>query len=255
MLAKRIIPCLDVRDGQVVKGVRFRDHRIVGDILELAQRYRDEGADELVFYDITASPDGRSVDREWVRRVAQLLDIPFCVAGGIRSVAEGESVLNAGAEKISVNSPALENPSLIDALARRFGSQCIVVGIDSQTTPTGYRVHRYTGDPNRSGDSGRDTLAWVREAIDRGAGEIVLNCMSSDGVRRGYDLAQLAAVRDCCRVPLVASGGAGSVQHFVDVFVQARVDAALAASVFHSGEIVVRELKQTLIAAGVEIRP
>jgi len=255
MLAKRIIPCLDVRDGQVVKGVRFRDHRIVGDILELAQRYRDEGADELVFYDITASPDGRSVDREWVRRVAQLLDIPFCVAGGIRSVAEGESVLNAGAEKISVNSPALENPSLIDALARRFGSQCIVVGIDSQTTPTGYRVHRYTGDPNRSGDSGRDTLAWVREAVDRGAGEIVLNCMSSDGVRRGYDLAQLAAVRDCCRVPLVASGGAGSVQHFVDVFGQARVDAALAASVFHSGEIVVRELKQTLIAAGVEIRP
>ncbi|MEN9788421.1 MAG: hypothetical protein RLZZ473_485 [Pseudomonadota bacterium] len=255
MLAKRIIPCLDVRDGQVVKGVRFRDHRIVGDILELAQRYRDEGADELVFYDITASPDGRSVDREWVRRVAQLLDIPFCVAGGIRSVAEGESVLNAGAEKISVNSPALENPSLIDALARRFGSQCIVVGIDSQTTPTGYRVHRYTGDPNRSGDSGRDTLTWVREAVDRGAGEIVLNCMSSDGVRRGYDLAQLAAVRDCCRVPLVASGGAGSVQHFVDVFVQARVDAALAASVFHSGEIVVRELKQTLIAAGVEIRP
>jgi len=255
MLAKRIIPCLDVRGGQVVKGVRFRDHRIVGDILELAQRYRDEGADELVFYDITASPDGRSVDREWVRRVAQLLDIPFCVAGGIRSVAEGESVLNAGAEKISVNSPALENPSLIDALARRFGSQCIVVGIDSQTTPTGYRVHRYTGDPNRSGDSGRDTLTWVREAVDRGAGEIVLNCMSSDGVRRGYDLAQLAAVRDCCRVPLVASGGAGSVQHFVDVFVQARVDAALAASVFHSGEIVVRELKQTLIAAGVEIRP
>lgn len=255
MLAKRIIPCLDVRDGQVVKGVRFRDHRIVGEILELAQRYRDEGADELVFYDITASPDGRSVDREWVRRVAQLLDIPFCVAGGIRSVAEGEAVLNAGAEKISVNSPALENPSLIDALARRFGSQCIVVGIDSQTTPTGYRVHRYTGDPNRSGDSGRDTLAWVREAVDRGAGEIVLNCMSSDGVRRGYDLAQLAAVRDCCRVPLVASGGAGSVQHFVDVFVQARVDAALAASVFHSGEIVVRELKQTLIAAGVEIRP
>lgn len=255
MLAKRIIPCLDVRDGQVVKGVRFRDHRIVGDILELAQRYRDEGADELVFYDITASPDGRSVDREWVRRVAQLLDIPFCVAGGIRSVAEGEAVLNAGAEKISVNSPALENPSLIDALARRFGSQCIVVGIDSQTTPTGYRVHRYTGDPNRSGDSGRDTLEWVRESVDRGAGEIVLNCMSSDGVRRGYDLAQLAAVRDCCRVPLVASGGAGSVQHFVDVFVQARVDAALAASVFHSGEIVVRELKQTLIAAGVEIRP
>jgi cyclase len=255
MLAKRIIPCLDVRDGQVVKGVRFRDHRIVGDILDLAQRYRDEGADEIVFYDITASPDGRSVDREWVRRVAQLLDIPFCVAGGIRSVAEGEAVLNAGAEKISVNSPALENPSLIDALARRFGSQCIVVSIDSETSPSGYRVHRYTGDPNRSGDSGRDTLEWVREAVDRGAGEIVLNCMRSDGVQRGYDLEQLAAARDCCRVPLVASGGAGSVQHFIDVFVKARVDAALAASVFHSAQIVVRKLKQTVIAAGVEIRP
>ena len=255
MLAKRIIPCLDVRDGQVVKGVRFRDHRIVGDILELAQRYRDEGADELVFYDITASPDGRSVDREWVRRVARLLDIPFCVAGGIRSIADGEAVLNAGAEKISINSPALENPALIDALARRFGSQCVVVGVDSETTAGGYRVHRYTGDPNRSGDSGRDTLAWVREAVDRGAGEIVLNCMSSDGVRRGYDLSQLMAVRQCCSVPLVASGGAGTVQHFIDVFLQARVDAALAASVFHSGEIVVRELKQTLIGAGVEIRP
>ena len=255
MLAKRIIPCLDVRDGQVVKGVRFRDHRIVGDILELAERYRDEGADELVFYDITASPDGRSVDRNWVRRVAQLLDIPFCVAGGIRSIADGEAVLNAGAEKISIISPALENPSLIDALARRFGSQCIVVGVDSETTPAGYRVHRYTGDPSRSGDSGRDTLAWVREAVDRGAGEIVLNCMSSDGVRRGYDLLQLSAVRACCPVPLVASGGAGTVQHFVDVFRDARVDAALAASVFHSGEIVVRELKQTLIQAGVEIRP
>lgn len=255
MLAKRIIPCLDVRDGQVVKGVRFRDHRIVGDILELAARYRDEGADELVFYDITASPDGRSVDRNWVRRVAWLLDIPFCVAGGIRSVDDGEAVLNAGAEKISINSPALENPSLIDALARRFGSQCVVVGVDSETTLHGYRVHRYTGDPNRSADSGRDTLSWVREAVDRGAGEIVLNCMSSDGVRRGYDLAQLLAVRECCPVPLVASGGAGTVQHFVDVFLESRVDAALAASVFHSGEIVVRELKQTLIKACVEIRP
>ena len=137
MLAKRIIPCLDVRDGQVVKGVRFRDHRIVGDILELASRYRDAGADELVFYDITASPEGRSVDRSWVERIARVLDIPFCVAGGIRSVGDAEAILNAGAEKVSINSPALENPALIDALARRFGSQCVVVGIDSETTPEG----------------------------------------------------------------------------------------------------------------------
>lgn len=255
MLARRIIPCLDVRDGQVVKGVRFRDHRVVGDILELAARYRDEGADELVFYDITASPEGRSVDRTWVARVARVLDIPFCVAGGIRSVADAEAILNAGAEKISVNSPALENPSLIDTLAHRFGSQCVVVGIDSETAVEGYRVHQYTGDPNRARDAGRSTLAWLTEAQDRGAGEIVLNCMASDGVRRGYDIEQLARMRAACRVPLVASGGAGAPGHFIDVFKAANVDAALAASVFHSGNIVIRELKTALRAAGVEIRP
>jgi len=255
MLAKRIIPCLDVRDGQVVKGVRFRDHVIVGDILELAARYRDEGADELVFYDITASPQGRSVDRSWVDRVAAVLDIPFCVAGGIRSVADAEAILNAGAEKISVNTPALADPPLIGELARRFGSQCVVVGIDSETTPAGFRVYRDTGDPSRSRDAGHDTLAWVREVQDRGAGEIVLNCMASDGVKRGYDLAQLAAVRADCRVPLVASGGAGTVQHFIDVFGKAKVDAALAASVFHSGSIVISDLKRALRAAHLEVRP
>ena len=255
MLARRIIPCLDVRDGQVVKGVRFRDHRVVGDILELATRYRDEGADELVFYDITASPEGRSVDRSWVARVARVLDIPFCVAGGIRSVADAEAVLAAGAEKISVNSPALEDPPLIDALAKRFGSQCVVVGIDSQTTPAGWRVHRYTGDPTRSGEAGRDTLEWLGEAQSRGAGEIVLNCMASDGVRQGYDLGQLRRARDVCRVPLVASGGAGIAQHFIDVFRDAAVDAALAASVFHSGALAIPDLKRTLRAAGIIVRP
>ncbi len=227
----------------------------MGDILELAARYRDEGADELVFYDITASPEGRSVDREWVRRVARGLDIPFCVAGGIRSVAEAEAVLNAGAEKISVNSPALADPALIDALSARFGAQCVVVGIDSQTTPEGYRVYQFTGDPNRTRNSGRDTLQWVQEVQQRGAGEIVLNCMASDGVRGGYDIEQLQAVRKLCGVPLVASGGAGAPEHFRDVFAQAGVDAALAASVFHTGAIVVRELKQSLRAAGIEVRP
>jgi cyclase len=255
MLARRIIPCLDVRDGQVVKGVRFRDHRVVGDILELASRYRDEGADELVFYDITASPEGRSVDRGWVSRVASVLDIPFCVAGGIRSVADAEAVLNAGAEKISVNSPALADPALIDRLSARFGAQCVVAGIDSETTPQGFRVYQFTGDPDRSRDSGRSTLDWVREVQDRGAGEIVLNCMSSDGVRRGYDLAQLAAVRAACHVPLVASGGAGEPSHFEQVFRVAGVDAALAASVFHSGAIAIPDLKRSLRAAGVEVRP
>jgi cyclase len=244
-----------VRDGQVVKGVRFRDHRVVGDILELAQRYRDEGADELVFYDISASPEGRSVDREWIRRVARVLDIPFCVAGGIRSVTEAEAVLNAGAEKVSVNSPALLRPQLIDELSARFGAQCVVVGIDSQTTPAGYRVYQYTGDPDRSRDTQRDTLAWASEVQQRGAGEIVLNCMASDGVRNGYDIAQLKAVRALCQVPLVASGGAGALEHFVEVFHTADVDAALAASVFHSGAIAIPDLKQFLRAQHVEVRP
>jgi len=243
-----------VRDGSVVKGVRFRDHEIVGNILERSGHYRDEGADELVFYDITASPEDRSVDPEWVRRIARNLDIPFCVAGGIRSIADAESVLNAGAEKISVNSPALSDPKLIDALSDRFGSQCIVVGIDSRLTPLGYRVFQFTGDPERMRDSGRDTLAWAREVQQRGAGEIVLNCMGSDGVKSGYAIEQLAAVRACCDVPLVASGGAGSVSHFRDVFASAHVDAALAAGVFHSGAIGIGDLKRELRVAGVKVR-
>ena len=244
-----------MRDGQVVKGVRFRDHKVVGDILELARRYRDEGADELVFYDITASPEGRSVDRGWIARVAAVLDIPFCVAGGISSVRDAEEVLNAGAEKVSVNSPALLRPALVDELAARFGSQCVVVGIDSQTTAEGFRVYKFTGDPERTQDSRRDTVAWAIEVQQRGAGEIVLNCMASDGVRGGYDLPQLSAVRAVCQVPLVASGGAGAPAHFAEVFQQAGVDAALAASVFHSGQIAIPDLKKSLRAHGIPVRP
>jgi imidazole glycerol-phosphate synthase subunit HisF len=208
-----------------------------------------------VFYDITASPEERSVDREWVRRVARLLDIPFCVAGGIRSVREAEEVLNAGAEKVSVNSPALAAPDLIDRLSARFGSQCVVVGIDSQTVAGAYRVFQFTGDVDRARDSGRDTLEWAAEVQDRGAGEIVLNCMASDGVRKGYDIEQLRAVRAVCRVPLVASGGAGTAEHFREVFLRAEVDAALAASVFHGGAIAIPDLKRELAAAGVAVRP
>ncbi len=237
-----------------MKGVRFRDHRVVGDILELAIRYREEGADELVFYDITASPEGRSVDRGWISRVAQVLDIPFCVAGGIRSVADAEAVLNAGAEKISVNSPALANPSLVDELAKRFGSQCVVVGVDSQTAGQDFVVYQYTGDPNRSHATARLTLDWTREVQDRGAGEIVLNCMASDGVRSGYDIAQLRQVRKSCRVPLIASGGAGTREHFAEVFEQAHVDGALAASVFHSGAIPIPDLKRYLRDRHIEVR-
>jgi cyclase len=244
-----------VRDGVVVKGVQFRDHRVVGDILELARRYREEGADELVFYDITASPDGRTVDRSWVNRVAEVLDIPFCVAGGIRSVADAESVLNLGADKISINSPALERPALIDELVCRFGSQCVVIGIDSLERDADYHVYQYTGDPSRTQAARRKTLDWVREVERRGAGEIVLNCMNQDGVRKGYDVVQLAAVRAVTQVPLIASGGAGAMEHFKDVFEIAHVDGALAASVFHTAAIEIGELKRYLAAIGIAIRP
>jgi imidazole glycerol-phosphate synthase subunit HisF len=255
MLSRRIIPCLDVRDGKVVKGVRFRDHVVMGEIVELALRYRDEGADELVFYDITASPEGRSVDRGWVERVARVIDIPFCVAGGIRSVDEARAVLHAGADKISVNSPALERPALIDELARAFGVQCVVVGIDSLRDADGeWRVRQYTGDPGKTQALARRTLDWMIEAQQRGAGEIVLNCMGSDGVRRGYDLEQLAAARAVCRVPLIASGGAGTPEHFRDAFIEADVDGALAASVFHSGAISIPDLKHYLRGQGVAVR-
>ncbi len=253
----------------VVKGVQFRNHRVMGDIIELARRYRDEGADELVFYDITASPDGRTVDRNWVNRVAEVLDIPFCVAGGIRNLSDAETVLNLGADKISINSPALENPGLIGILARRFGSQCVVVGVDSlareptkgdgankQTrTAPDYVVYQYTGDPDRSQTSGRRTLDWITEAQDRGAGEIVLNCMNQDGVRKGYDIEQLARVRAVCQVPLIASGGAGAMEHFSEVFKRADVDGALAASVFHSAAIPIPALKKYLIDAAIPMRP
>jgi cyclase len=255
VLTRRLIPCLDVRDGQVVKGVRFRGHVVMGAIEALAQRYRDEGADELVFYDIAASPQGRLVEHAWVARVARLLDIPFCVAGGIRSVDDARTVLHAGADKISINTPALERPALIDELAQAFGVQCVVVGIDSLRDPDGeWRVRSHSGDPQRTRALQRRTLDWIVEAQQRGAGEIVLNCMDSDGVRTGYDLEQLRAARALCRVPLVASGGAGCAEHFIQVFRQADADAALAASAFHSGDLAIPALKRELRAAGIEVR-
>jgi len=255
MLSRRIIPCLDVRDGRVVKGVRFRDHVDMGDILELARRYRDAGADELVFYDITASPQGRAVDRGWVERVAREIDIPFCVAGGIRGVDDARAVLNAGADKISINTPALERPALITEIAEAFGVQCVVVGIDSILDADGtWRVRSHTGDPDAMRAPGRVTLDWIGEAQRLGAGEIVLNCMGRDGVRSGYDLPQLQAARAVCAVPLVASGGAGGVQDFIDVFREADVDGALAASVFHSGSLAIPDLKRALREGGIAVR-
>lgn len=255
-VTRRIIPCLDVRDGKVVKGVRFRDHTVMGDIEELASRYRDEGADELVFYDISASPEGRSVDRSWIERIARVIDIPFCVAGGIRSTGQAREVLNAGADKISINSPALERPDLISELAGEFGVQCVVVGVDSLLDADGeWRVRQYTGDPERTRALAWRTLDWVVRAQELGAGEIVLNCMGSDGVREGYDTEQLQAVRRVCSVPLVASGGAGRMEHFSEVFQKADVDGALAASVFHSGTVRIPALKAFLLEQGISIRP
>lgn len=254
-VARRLVPCLDVRNGQVVKGVQFRNHRVMGEIVELAARYRDEGADELVFYDITASPEGRSVDVDWVRRVSETIDIPFCVAGGIRSVEAAGRVLSQGADKISINTPALENPQLIDDMVKAFGSQCVVIGVDSIAENDSYTVRSHTGTPDNMKKPGRETLEWLDEVVGRGAGEIVLNCMSADGTRAGYDVGQLGKARKILPIPLVASGGAGQVQHFIDVFEQADVDAALAATVFHSGQIPIPELKQSLAEAGIEVRP
>jgi cyclase len=254
MLARRIIPCLDVRNERVVKGVQFRNHEDVGDILELALRYRDAGADELVFYDITASVDARTLHRRWVRRVSSLLDIPFCVAGGISSVETARARLEAGADKISINSPALERPELINELVEAFGSQCIVVGIDSYADQGRYWVKSHTGKETSMRDTGRDTLDWVQEVIARGAGEIVLNCMNRDGVLSGYDLGQLKVVRAICPVPLIASGGAGESVHFVDVFREVNVDGALAASVFHKNILPIPQLKADLKKQQIEIR-
>lgn len=256
MLAKRIIPCLDVRDGKVVKGVQFRNHEIIGDIVPLAQKYAQAGADELVFYDITASSDDRVVDKSWVSKIAEVIDIPFCVAGGIKTEQDAKQILMMGADKISINSPALRDPDLITRLANVFGQQCIVVGIDSFfDKETGqYQVYQFTGDESRSKQTKWTTFDWIEEVQQRGAGEIVLNCMNQDGVRQGYDIEQLQKARAVCKVPLIASGGAGEISHFTKVFKQADVDGALAASVFHKGIIPIDELKQTLKNQQVEIR-
>jgi cyclase len=254
MLSRRIIACLDVRDGRVVKGVRFEGHRDMGDVVALARRHRDAGADELVLYDIAASPRGTCADPAWVGRVACDLDVPVCVAGGIRSVEQARSLLNAGADKISVNTPALERPALVSELADAFGSQCVVVGVDSRRDDDGeWRVRSHSGDPSRMRALPRRTLDWIAEAQERGAGEIVLNCMDSDGTRDGFDLVQLAAVRAICAVPLVASGGAGRAAH-VEAAFRAAADAAHAAGALHDGSLEIGALKRALHDAGVVVR-
>ena len=256
MLSKRIIPCLDVKDGQVVKGVKFKGHEVVGDILKLAKAYSDAGADELVFYEISASVEKRLLDVNWVENIARHIDIPICVAGGIKSVADAARVLERGADKISINSPAIARPELIKELHDEFGKQCVVVGIDSfyDEKTDEYLVYQLTGDPNASSRTRYKTEEWVKRVQDLGAGEIVLNCMNQDGVRKGYDNVQLSKMRALCDIPLIASGGAGTMQDFVDVFQQSQVDGALAASVFHKNVIDIGELKQFLIDNNVAAR-
>ena len=254
MLTKRIIPCLDVKNEKVVKGVQFKNHRIIGDPVKLAAKYSEENADELVFYDIYSSVESKSVSLSWINDIAQNINIPFCVAGGITNIEKAKEVLYMGADKVSINTPAIENPGLITDLAKTFGSQCVVIGIDSFFDQKKYIVYAKTGSTRSRYEVGKSTLDWVKEVQDRGAGEIVLNCMNRDGVKKGYDIDQLSMIREVCKVPLIASGGAGEKEHFEKVFKISNVDGALAASVFHDNKISIEELKNYLKEQKIEVR-
>ena len=254
MLTKRIIPCLDVKNGLVVKGIQFKDHEIVGSILDLAQKYSNEGADELVFYDIGASTCDGIVSKQWVNMIAEVINIPFCVAGGIKTINDAREILNSGADKISINSPAIQKPGLIKELADEFGSQCVVVGIDSKTVGDKYIVFSHTGDEKTITNTELETKNWIDTVQELGAGEIVLNCMNQDGVRCGYDISQLNTMLRNCDVPLIASGGAGTKNHFKDVLYKTESSGALAASVFHKNIINIYELKDFLQKESIYIR-
>lgn len=251
MLAKRIIPCLDIKDGQTVKGIQFENLRQAGDPVELAKTYAAQGADELVFLDITATHEGRTTFVELVRRIAQVLDIPFTVGGGIGSVEQVRTLLQAGADKASINSAAIRRPELINELAQTFGSQCVVVAIDARLHEDG-EWYVYLNGGRISTE--RRALDWAQEAAGRGAGEILLTSMNHDGMKSGFALDITSRISESVPVPVIASGGAGSKSHFKDVFEAGKADAALAASIFHFGEIPVPELKEYLKAEGVPIR-
>lgn len=250
MLTKRIIPCLDIKDGQTVKGINFENLRDAGDPVELARRYAEEGADELVFLDITATVENRKTLLELVRRVAHAINIPFTVGGGIGSVADVSALLNAGADKISVNSAAVRNPPLIDELAREFGSQCIVVAIDTRHLNGEHIVHTHGGRTPTE----KRTIPWAKEVEDRGAGEILLTSMDTDGTKNGFALEVTRHISGLAAIPVIASGGAGSMAHFSDVFTDGKADAALAASIFHFKEIPIPQLKAYLKEHGVTVR-
>jgi len=252
MLAKRIIPCLDVKDGRVVKGVNFVQLRDAGDPVELAALYDREGADELVFLDISASVEGRGTMVDVVRRTAEEVHIPFTVGGGISSVEDMKRLLRAGADKISVNTAAVLNPSLISEGSRVFGAQCIVLAIDAKHNPEWKDWEVYTHGGRKP--TGLRVLEWAKRGEELGAGEILLTSMDADGTKDGFDVALTRAVSDAVGIPVIASGGAGSVRHFVDVFMEGHADAALAASIFHYREVSIREVKEALRAEGVNVR-
>ena len=250
MLAKRIIPCLDIKDGQTVKGTNFVNLRRAGDPVELARAYSEQGADELVFLDITASFEGRKTFTELVRRIAANISIPFTVGGGIHELDDVERLLEAGADKISVNSAAIRHPELIDDIARHFGSQVCVLAVDAKQTAQGWRCYLNGGWV----ETERELFAWTHEAQERGAGEVLFTSMDHDGVKTGYANEALAQLSERLSIPVIASGGAGVKEHFRDVFLQGKADAALAASVFHFGEIRIPELKSYLCARGIPVR-
>jgi imidazole glycerol-phosphate synthase subunit HisF len=251
MLTKRIIPCLDVRDGKTVKGIHFEEMREVGDPVELGKFYAANGADELVFLDITATNEKRTAFTELITRIAHEIDIPFTVGGGISSLKDVSAYLDAGADKISVNSAVLRNPDLLNELAANFGSQCIVAAIDVKRAGDSWMVFSNGGREQ----TGRNVLEWAKEAEDRGAGEILLTSMDRDGSRDGFDVSISKMISSSVSIPVIASGGAGTVDHFYEIFSEGQVDAALAASIFHYKEITIKDLKKYLIEQGIEIRP
>ncbi|MDB2318980.1 imidazole glycerol phosphate synthase subunit HisF [Gammaproteobacteria bacterium] len=254
MITKRIIPCLDVKGNKVVKGIQFKNHQIVGSIVDLAKKYSNDGADELVFYDISASTKDTIVNKDWVSKIADVVNIPICVAGGIKSLDDAKTILNLGADKISINTPALDNPQLIKSLSNEFGSQCIVIGMDIKLMDGQGFLFAKTGSEKTAYATNIKAIDWLTQVQDLGAGEVVINAMGQDGVKDGYDIELLKSLEERCFVPMIASGGAGGPGHFIDVFKETNVDGALAASIFHKNEFTVLEIKEALKNANINIR-
>lgn len=254
MITKRIIPCLDVKNNKVVKGIQFKNHKIVGSIVDLAEKYSNDGADELVFYDISASTHGSVVNKNWISKIAEVINIPFCVAGGIKTLEDAKQILNLGADKISINTPALNNPYLISELSNSFGSQCVVIGMDIKIIDAEAYLFAKTGSERTAFCTNKKALDWLQEVQDLGAGEVVINAMGKDGVRDGYDIELLQSLETKCSIPMIASGGAGGPDDFINVFEQTNVDGALAAGIFHRNEFSVGQIKKALKTNKVNVR-